>query len=116
MLRLSVGAERRAGENAPNQIHIKSTSNPRCGYLGGSVLFGITSLISLSRAIRSRAHSASLFSHISLASSLDKHKGNKRGCTPPPKADGWEGTSPKLQQAHPRQLSYDDSKDTAVLL
>lgn len=35
---------------------------------------GITSLISRSRALLSRAHSASLFSHISLASSLGKHK------------------------------------------
>lgn len=34
----------------------------------------ITSLISLSRALLSRAHSASLFSHISLASSLGRHK------------------------------------------
>lgn len=34
---------------------------------------GITSLISRSRALLSRAHSASLFSHISLASSLGRH-------------------------------------------
>lgn len=101
-----MGAQTRAGDNAPNQIHGG----------GGKSAFGITSLISLSRAICSRAHSASLFSHISLASSLDKHERNKRGSTPSPKADGREGTRRRRALGKRTHTSFPTRlKDTAVV-
>lgn len=64
---------------------------------------GVTSAISLSRALRSRAHSASLFSHISWASSLGT-QGSGSSSSPRRTADGQAGLR-SLTQTSPDALN-----------